>query len=218
MKPYLKSISVILLIGVGIWVFGCSGGDDALDELGYRYWIETVNVKDRGALTSDIDVIHGCDNNLTNDGSDHDGEDPLTKATMDITFKADPNDANSTDLFIYKIDTEYDLIEWHHDTNATEPVPQIPDNSYDVAVRIPAKGTVTPPSFDLLSTTDKDIYVDHLDGVDNAVLVSAIFQVTVVAYGTYTPQNVSEDMIMEYSFTINVRNFADDSCQQEEEE
>lgn len=199
---------ISFLIGVAIFA-GCGGSSDPLDEIGYRYQILGAVTEDRDETTTDIDLWQDCDNifDLTNDG---DGEDPLTKATVTLSFEAN---LGAKDIWVYRIRIDYDLIEYHFGLAGDPGVtPSIASNVFDLDVFIPGDGGTSTEEIDLLSIVDKADYENLLGLNDAGLQTVALFQVTVTAYLTYTPSSPENDIELQKNFTINVANFADESC------
>ncbi len=208
MKGSVLTLGMVALIIAVLGISGCgsSGGGGVLDQIGYEYFISSMEVQDRGDPTTDIDVFHDCDGIYENGG---DGEDLLTKASMNLTLASSPE--TDLDAWLYKVRIRFDLL--HPELYEGDPVvPSLPTKTYDTTALIRAKGGSVTKSFDLLSALDKETYVEALGGGAAAIDISATFQVTVTAYMTFTPDDPDNDYEADYSEIINVQNFADDSC------
>lgn len=195
-------------------ILGCGSSGDPIDESGYRYQITTASVEDRNAETNDIDIWQDCDNDYAN-GTD--GEDEMTGSSVTLTFESNENQED--DVWVYVMRKEYTLLNWTEgDAGPPDTTPAIPTKIWDEDVFIPGEGGQSDPvEIDLLSTTDKEQYRNLL-GKDNAGLQTrAEFQVKITAFLTYTPQDPETHLEINRSFTINVQNFMDDSCSDEEE-
>lgn len=202
-------VATVIIAALAISGCGSSGGGGVLNQIGYEYFISSLAVDDRGDPTTDIDVFHDC-NGIWEDGGD--GEDLLTKASMDITLESSTD--TDLDAWLYKVKIRFDLLNpelYEGDPN----VPFLPTKTYDTTALIRAKGGSVTKSFDLLSALDKQNYVDALGGGAAAIDISATFQVTVTAYMTFTPDDPDNDYEAEFSEIINVQNFADASCTEE---
>lgn len=194
-----KSGLMVMMLG-GMLVLGCSGDVDILDEIGHSYYIDSIEVQDRGVSTTDIDIIEDCPT----------GQDPITKASMNITMGSDED--TSQDIWLYRIRIEYSLLDW---TGLAFNEPSIPPRTYDRTAKIGAGGSSRTESFDLLTTEQKAAYRELLGG-DEVFRVAthprATFQVKVIAFMTFTPESPENHREPASFFTINVQNFLDSSC------
>lgn len=212
MQRGLLTVFLLLIIipMTALTVISC-GSSDPIDEFGYRYQITYADVEDRGVSTTDIDIIQDCDGIYAN-GSDN--EDPLTKTSMNITFKSETGES---EIWVYKIEVSYSLIQYTDEYGAAV-IPALPTSSFQRDILIPGNGGTKTESVDLLTTTDKEAYRELLGGDAYAIGVRAEFQVTVKAFMTATPRTPENHYETEYHFTINVQNFRDASCDSSSEE
>lgn len=180
---------------------GCGSEGDPINELGYSYYVSSIDLEDRNTATSDLDFLEDC----------AEGDDEITKASMTVTVAS--RDDQLTDMYVYKIKLEFDLIDYSIDSGSVDEADiAIPTITYYQTIRIPGEGGSASKELDFLTIADKENYLDRIGNSS----VMAHFQAYATVYYTATPQDPEEHYSSEYAFTFNIGNFKDDSCTEEE--
>lgn len=197
-----RKIIFVLFLAMLFFIAGCGSEGDPIDEIGYSYYISSIDLEDRNTSTSDLDFVEDCPA----------GDDEITKASMTMTLKS--GEDQLTDLWVYKIQLEFDLIDYSDNSGSVDEADiTIPTITYYQNILVPGEGGSASKELDFLTITDKENYLERID--DNTS-VMANFQAYATVYFTATPGDPEEHYSSGYAFTFNIGNFKDDSCEEEE--
>jgi hypothetical protein len=182
------STTLTLFLIAGFGILGCGSGNDVLDEISYRFDFD-VEVQ---AENDSIDIIND------------DGSLNIDEITMNLTFTSERRD-----LEVYRIRIEFDLYDWDDgDTNIDSP--SIDGEDFRTSISVPGSKAVRLLSRDRKTAFFNALGANDVERTENARRIMAVYEVTVTAFATYTPNNPKDHLRRKKVVLINILDIDDD--------